>query len=102
MVNEIRFLCCGVQGVDSLTLEVESWLLVAKVAKGGGEVDHFAESQLRALELQKALLSRLRTELPESVSAAKCRAASICFDLAEFYKRYRSFEQVRSMHSCRR
>lgn len=66
--------------------------------RGDNDAERYVEAQLRALELQRDLLARLRAELPETVSAQKGKAAGICYDLAEHYKRGRKFDQVRGLH----
>lgn len=65
------------------------------MSKGTGDMEGYASSQTRALELQKQLLLKLRGELPEAVTMQRERTAAICFDLAEQHKRARKFDKVR-------
>ena len=54
-----------------------------------------------ALTAQRALIGKLRVELPESAAAARAKAAEMCHELAEQFKLDRRFEQVRmAADSC--
>ncbi|KAG2502129.1 hypothetical protein HYH03_000619 [Edaphochlamys debaryana] len=88
----------GVPATENMQLDVEAWMMLAKVHKGTGDLDNYVASQSRALELQKALLQKLRGELPESVVVQRERTAAICFDLAEQNKRARKFEQAMELY----
>ncbi|GLC77752.1 hypothetical protein PLESTB_000959000 [Pleodorina starrii] len=89
----------GLPATENLQLDVEGWSMLAKVHRGTGDLEGYVEAQSRALELQKALLSKLRGELPEAVAAQRERTAAICFDLAEQHKRARKFDRAMELYS---
>lgn len=47
-------------------LPAPSWLCMARVYKGSGDTDNYVAALGRALELQKAVLQRMRGEVPEA------------------------------------
>eukprot|EP00879_Flechtneria_rotunda_P025162 GHRR01026724.1.p1 GENE.GHRR01026724.1~~GHRR01026724.1.p1 ORF type:complete len:305 (+),score=118.75 GHRR01026724.1:653-1567(+) len=114
--------------LEALALDVDTWLLLAKVHQQNTDVDGFVAAQNQALDLQHSLIDRIRAPGSSvsagygsnpntkghssqnadmlagfganlaaavgSLSAAKVKAASICFDLAEFYRKHRQFDKV--------
>lgn len=89
----------GLPATENLQLDVEAWSLLARVSKGTGDMEGYASSQTRALELQKQLLLKLRGELPEAVTMQRERTAAICFDLAEQHKRARKFDKAAELYT---
>jgi len=74
-------------------------LTIARVYKGNGDIENYLEGLMRALDLQKQLLTKLRGELPETIQAARDKAAGICFDLAEHYQKGRKFEKAIELYN---
>uniref|UniRef100_A0A7S0S5T6 Tetratricopeptide repeat-like domain-containing protein n=1 Tax=Chlamydomonas leiostraca TaxID=1034604 RepID=A0A7S0S5T6_9CHLO len=87
------------QGVESLTIDVEAWLAMARVYQGSGDMENYVEALARALDLQKGVLQRMRGEVPEALQAARDKAAQICYDLAEHNKKLRKFDQAMEFYS---
>ncbi|KAG1671374.1 hypothetical protein FOA52_002984 [Chlamydomonas sp. UWO 241] len=82
--------------VENLDLDVEAWLVMARVYKGSGDLESYVQGCTRALDLQKQQLNNMRGELPEALTAQRAKAAGICFDLAEHYNKT-SRERERAM-----
>ena len=70
---------------ENLSTDVEAWTIMARVYKGSGDMDSYVEACMRALDLQKQLLSKMRGETLEALQAHRMKAAGICYDLAEYY-----------------
>ena len=69
--------------------------MLARVCRGSGDAEGYVKAQDRALDLQRSLLTMLRSELPETLTAARAKAAGVCHELAEHYKRCRKFDKAR-------
>ncbi|KAF6259487.1 intraflagellar transport protein [Scenedesmus sp. NREL 46B-D3] len=86
--------------LETLALDVDTWLLLAKLQQQSGNAEGFTSAQNQALELQRTLLEQLRQSGSAAVgnlSSAKAKAASICFDLAEYYRKHRQFDKVNNL-----
>jgi len=85
--------------VENLTVDVEAWLTMSKVYKGNMDMDSHVETMGKALDIQKQLLMKLRSELPETLMMQKEKTAGICFDVAEHHKRMRKFDKAMEMYN---
>uniref|UniRef100_A0A383W643 Uncharacterized protein n=1 Tax=Tetradesmus obliquus TaxID=3088 RepID=A0A383W643_TETOB len=124
----------GAGSLETLALDVDTWLLLAKLQQQSGSAEGFTAAQSQALELQRTLIEQLRqsgsaaagtsgssagkgragqgvadllTGLGGGMAAAvgnltsaKAKAASICFDLAEYHRRHRQFDKAEEAYKA--
>eukprot|EP01065_Artemidia_motanka_P029688 TRINITY_DN35779_c0_g1_i1.p1 TRINITY_DN35779_c0_g1~~TRINITY_DN35779_c0_g1_i1.p1 ORF type:complete len:1373 (+),score=488.22 TRINITY_DN35779_c0_g1_i1:98-4120(+) len=78
---------------------VKTMLLLAKVHKSAEEYKKASEALIKARVYQNTVLSKIRTEQPETVYHQRTVAANICYELGEYYREQKQLDRAVMFHN---
>eukprot|EP01062_Namystynia_karyoxenos_P029524 TRINITY_DN22164_c0_g1_i1.p1 TRINITY_DN22164_c0_g1~~TRINITY_DN22164_c0_g1_i1.p1 ORF type:complete len:1333 (+),score=623.83 TRINITY_DN22164_c0_g1_i1:88-4086(+) len=78
---------------------VKTMLLLAKVHKSAEEFKKASEALIKARVYQNTVLGKIRTEQPETVFQQRSVAASICYELGEYYREQKQLDKAVMFHN---
>eukprot|EP00756_Hemistasia_phaeocysticola_P023049 Hpha_TRINITY_DN15868_c2_g7::TRINITY_DN15868_c2_g7_i1::g.192122::m.192122/K19673/TTC21B, IFT139; tetratricopeptide repeat protein 21B len=78
---------------------VKTMLLLAKVHKSAEEYKKASEALIKARVFQNTVLSKIRSEQPETMYQQRTIAANICYELGEYYREQKQLDKAVMFHN---
>jgi len=88
--------CEDLQAVQD---SVKTMLLLAKVHRCAEEYKKASEALIKARVYQNTVLSKIRSEQPETMYQQRTIAANICYELGEYYREQKILDKAITFHN---